>query len=107
MNIPAWIDVEYVSIGTIGYLVETVNTSTGGTSWSLYDRPPLTNRSHEPRLYGWLGETDNRSRTARGMVRVTALNKNRDRARIARLTGDELSAALEGDGYPELANEAP
>ena len=46
-----WIDCSYDTVvGEIGYLVETINTSTGRTSWSLRDRPLHTNQSGEPRL---------------------------------------------------------
>jgi hypothetical protein len=41
-------------------------------------------------------------RTARGVVRVTAVNANGDRARIASVTGDDLREFLERDGFPEL-----
>lgn len=103
MATPTWIDSDCPTIGTIGYLVETLNTSTGRTTWSLHERPLRTNQTHQPRLHGWCGETDNRSRYARGVVCVTGVNRARDRARIARLTGAGLAAFLECDGHPELA----
>lgn len=37
-----------------------------------------------------------------GEVRVVAVNAAGDRAKIRRLKGAELAAALEADGYPEL-----
>lgn len=99
---PSWIDSDSYEnkIGDLRYLVETLNTSNGRTSWSLYERPLRTNQSHQPRLNGWCGETDNRSRYARGVVRVMALNAAGDRCRIAQVTGDELQAFLERDGFP-------
>lgn len=99
-----WIDCDSYStqIGTTGYLVKTLNTSDGGTSYSLRERPLHTNQSHQPRLYGWCGETDNRSRHARGVWRVVRMNKAGERAQIVKLDGDELAAWLDGDGYPEL-----
>lgn len=98
-----WIDCSYDTVvGEIGYLVETINTSTGRTSWSLRDRPLHTNQSGEPRLSGWCGETDNKSRHAHGVWRVTRVASKTERAQIVRLEGAELKAQLERDGYPEL-----
>jgi hypothetical protein len=103
---PKWIDCYYTTkSGDIGYLVETLDTSSGRTSWSVRDRPLRTNRSHEPRLTGWCGETDNRSRYARGVVKVTRVNAAQDRAQISSLSGPELAEFLENDGHPELIPE--
>ena len=95
-----WIDAD-TTVGTIGYLVEILNTSTGHSHFSIYERPLRTNQSLQPRLHGWCGETDNRSRYARGMVRVTRTTA-RDRARVVQIRGADLAAALENDGYPGL-----
>lgn len=99
-----WIDCDSYStkIGAIGYLVETLNTNNGATSFSLHDRPLRTNQSLQPRIDGWCGETDNRSRHARGVWRIARTNKAGDRAQIVRLDGAERDAFLESDGYPEL-----
>lgn len=98
-----WIDIDYTQgVSTIGYLVETLNTSTGRTSWSLRERPLRTNQSLEPRLFGWCGETDNRSRTACGVWTVVQVNKAGERARITQLKGEALADFLEKDGYPDL-----
>jgi len=104
-----WIDVDYeTTVGTIGYLVETLDTSRGGPHrLSLRDRPLRTNVSHEPRLYGWCGETDNKSRTAAGVAKVVRMNRLGDRAQIVSLTGENLRAFLEQDGYPELIEATP
>lgn len=101
---PSWIDCDFAStrVGDIRYLVETLNTSNGRTSWSLYERPCRTNQSHRPVLDGWCGETDNRSRYARGVVRVSTVNANMDRCRITALNGAELTEFLTRDGFPEL-----
>ena len=101
---PTWIDCDdyETKIGTTGYLVETVNNNARATTWAIRERPLHTNQSNQPRLYGWCGETDNKSRFARGVVRVAALNKAGDRCRVSRLVGAELAAWLERDGYPEL-----
>jgi hypothetical protein len=101
-----WIDIDnydlHLEIGTIGYLVETLNTSSGRTTYALRERPLRTNQSHEPRLSGWCGETDNRSRYARGVWRVTKVNRAGDRASISRVTGADLARFLEEDGHPDL-----
>lgn len=107
-----WIDFdqyEYESkdagqIGWVGYLVET--DSAGRTSYSLRERPLRTNQSQEPRLYGWCGETNNKSRCALGAWRVVCLNKDSDRAQIVNVEGKDLAAFLESDGYPDLLHKA-
>ena len=95
-----WIDADIGNVGQIGYLVETVYN--GRTSWSLRERPLRTNRSNEPRLTGWCGETDNRSRTAHGVWKVARINGTGDRAQIVPVDGDELARFLEADGHPDL-----
>ncbi len=99
-----WIDVcGGESVGTIGYLVSTDDSNR--RAWnvlSLRERPLRTNRSHEPRLAGWCGEDNNKSRTAMGVWKIVRLNRDGDRAQIARVTGADLAAFLERDGYPEL-----
>ena len=100
-----WIDSEYSKIGTIGYLVRTLNTSDGSDRYSLRERPARTNMSHEPRLTGWVGETNNRSSTAVGCYRVVRTNRAGDRAQIARVEGKELADFLASEGYPELIPE--
>lgn len=102
-----WIDCDYSDrVGTIGYLVETFNSSSGSTSFELRERPLRTNQSLQPRLVGWCGETDNKSRTAMGVWRVARINATGDRAQIVQLTGAELAAFLDRDGYPELTPRA-
>ena len=105
-----WIDIDlggdFSNVGERGYLVETLNTSTGRTSLALHERPLRTNQSNEPRLAGWCGETNNRSRYARGVWEIRRFNKAMDRAQIARVEGDDLAAFLERDGYPELTPSA-
>ena len=98
-----WIDCENGIVGTIGYLVGVVDTSRGGgPRYSLRERPARTNQSHEARLEGWCGETDNRSVTADGAWKIVRVNAAGDRAQIVRLEGASLAAFLEGDGHPEL-----
>jgi hypothetical protein len=104
MAFPAWIDCcDYdTKIGDIFYLAEVLDTSSGRTSWNLRDRPLRTNRSYEPRLSGWCSDTNNRSRYARGVVRVAQINKAGERCRIVRVEGEALAAFLSADGYPDL-----
>lgn len=101
-----WIDVGYGdakrAVGDIGYLVETCNSNTGREYLALRERPLRTNRSGVPHLRGWCGETDNQSRTAKGVAKIVRVNKAQDRAQIVAVTGDDLVAFLEADGYPEL-----
>lgn len=98
-----WIDGETLSVGTIGFLVEiTQNNYGGATRYGLYDRPCHTNQSHEPRLTGWCGETNNVSRTAQGLARVVRAANN-GRVAIVPVTGQEGSDWLANvAGYPEL-----
>jgi len=72
-------------------LVSTQN----GEGCNLYDTPARTNVSHEERLYGWLGSTNNVSRTADGMVDVYRDAKGALRAR--RVSEDDARAAFEVD----------
>lgn len=98
-----WIDIsdnETTAIGTIGYLVGT--TSAGRETFSLRERPLRTNQSNEPRLYGWCGETNNKSRAAYGVWKIVRVNKAGDRAQIVMLHAAELTAWLEADGHPGL-----
>ena len=48
------------------YLIEIYNTSKGTHFWEAYDCPQKTNMSGEFKISGWLGETNNISRTALG-----------------------------------------
>lgn len=87
--------------GSIGYLV---GASEGGAEehFVLLVNPPRTNMSREPRLRGWLGETNNRSRTAYGLRKVTKFDPARNRFKLARVTAEEERAFLERDGWAEL-----
>lgn len=89
MSAPRWADIDLsteLGVGDTAYLVEVFDTTRGTTKWSLRARPCRTNSSHEPRLHGWCGETNNRSVYARGVVRITAFNRDGDRARITAKT---------------------
>ena len=100
-----WIDTDYSNARDIGrhfYLARTLDTSTGRERWSLRERPCRTNRSGEARLDGWCGETNNRSCYAEGVCKIVRLNEAGDRALVAKVTGADLVAFLERDGYPQL-----
>lgn len=90
-----------LTVGTIGFLIEHSNENTGVSRFELRDTPPYTNRSHEPRLTGWCGTWNNVGTYGQGMARVERLARN-GRALVRKLDGDELAAALEELGYPEL-----
>jgi hypothetical protein len=60
------------AVGDLVFLVECVKT--GETRVLARRRPIRTNVSHEPRLRGWVGETDNVSRTALGAGIVTRIS---------------------------------
>lgn len=104
-----WIDIGYgdanSAVGDTGYLVETRNGNTGREHLALRERPLRTNQSGVPRLRGWCGETDNQSRTAKGVAKIVRVNKAEDRAQIVAVTGADLAAFLEADGYPELIGD--
>jgi hypothetical protein len=100
-KIPSWIDSDYSTpVGGMVYLVSV--TRNGVERFVLADRPLHTNRSHEPHLFGWCGETDNRSYTAHGVIKVVKENSAGTRIMIAPVMGETLAAFLQSDGYPEL-----
>jgi len=107
-----WIDCESYGdeitiIGGIGFLVESHDNNHGGSvSRSLYGSPLRTNQSREPRLFGWCGETNNVSKFARGVWRVSRINKAGDRMQIVKIIGDDRDAWLEKNGWGELVPAA-
>jgi hypothetical protein len=97
-----WIgDGEEYSVGQIGFLLTTCRDGRDERGY-LSEHPGHTNMSHERRLYGWLGTSDDVAHYAHGMARVTRIAQN-GRACVVTLAGAELAAALEQLGYPELA----
>ena len=101
-----WIDTHYnpTNVGDVGFLIESTNNGYGGsvTTHYMQEEPGRTNMSHEPRLHGWLGETNNISKHAKGMARVTRVSKNGGRAFVVAIRDSELHAALEAAGHPDL-----
>ena len=99
-----WIDGEDLSLGDVGFLVETCPQGRADYC-GLYSRPCHTNQSHEPRLHGWCGETNNVSRNALGLARVVRVAGN-GRVQVVPVRGDEARAYLcDVAGYPELADD--
>lgn len=91
------------AVGDVGFLIAVKDTSNGGPErFSLRDNPARTNRTHEPKLVGWCGETNNRSVEARGMARVARVTSN-GRVLVAPIDGADLQRALDASGYPDLA----
>jgi len=97
-----WIDGDSFKVGDVGFLIESVINVRGlPTKLALRERPAHTNMSHEPRIGGWCGETNNINIWAHGVARVSRVAKN-GRIEVVRLKGDELSSALERLGYSQL-----
>jgi hypothetical protein len=85
----------------IGFLMERTKNGCV-TTWYLLSRPVRTNSSHEPRLTGWGGQTDNVSRHAHGLAKVARRAKN---GRVCLAKVEPTVALLEELGYPELATD--
>ncbi|MDD5008565.1 MAG: hypothetical protein PHC68_09255 [Syntrophorhabdaceae bacterium] len=101
-----WID-EFASysnrVGDIGFLTRSNDENHGNAChYRLSDHASRTNRSHEPRLTGWCGTTNNVSVTACGLARVSRVAKNGRVCLIELTNADEIAAALEELGYPGL-----
>lgn len=107
MSISRWIGTEAdtFTAGQTGFLIELSHATKGWTRYDLRDHPPKTNQSFRPMLYGWCGSYNDVSTHGCGMARVERVAKN-GRAFVRELTGDELAAALEEFGYPELMEQA-
>lgn len=98
-----WIDNEAgAPVGTVGFLIERCWVmQRGRTRLELRDRPAQTNMSLRDRLYGWCGTTNDVAVHAEGMARIVRTCRN-GRAQVARIRGEELTAALTAAGYPDL-----
>ena len=92
---------ENLNVGSIGFLIEISNAISGYERYELRDTPPYTNQSHKPVLDGWCGSYNDTSTYGKGMWVVERMAKN-GRALIRELEGDELQAALDEFGYPDL-----
>lgn len=99
-----WIDgTGMEQAGQVGFVVERSNAIRRSESTLLQDDPPRTNQSHEPRLTGWCGTTNDVAVYGRGMARVLRCSRSGQRVYVESLEGEELAAALDEAGYPELA----
>lgn len=96
-----WIDTTdcEVNEGDVGFLVEVQDQNNASERWSLRERPAHTNQSHEPRLTGWCGTTNNRAVFAHGLARIAKTNSN---GRVKVEGVDATEELLDGLGYPEL-----
>lgn len=91
-------------VGAVGFLVERTDENRGGAvRYLLRDHPPRTNRSHQPRLRGWCGTTNNICVHGCGLARISRIAKN---GRVCLTTipaGTQAEAdALETLGYPGI-----
>lgn len=98
-----WLDDYEARVGDVKFLVK-VSPQEREDFYTLLDRPPCTNMSNKPMLYGWCGSTNNVSIYGKGMCRVTKVTAA-GRALVERLEDDELADALEAAGWPELIPE--
>ena len=109
MPISIWIDNEShnLKLGAAGYLVETLNTSTGKARWSVRERPLRVKDTGEARLTGECEKSGNHVRVAHGVVLAVQVNGAESRVRIMSLHGARLAEFLTSDGFPELVPTTP
>lgn len=96
---------ENLILGEVGFLVRLRQEIQGWERIILRDRPVYTHRSRQPLLEGWCGSLNDLSTYGEGMARVERIARN-GRALVRSLDGDELVAALEELGFPELAPDS-
>ena len=92
-------------VGEIGFLVRSVdfNRRNPEDRFSIQRRPEHTNQSHEQRLRGWCGTTNNHARYAEGLARVVRITPG-NRAMVLRVDRPhEVQQALERLGWPGLS----
>lgn len=94
---------ENLSVGDVGFLIERSHERERWTRYEIRHTPPYTNRSHEPKLFGWCGSYNGLSTSGVGLVRVMRVARN-GRAFVEQLEGDDLATALDELGYPDLVN---
>ena len=93
-----------LAVGRVGFLIESSNAVAGWVHHRLSDVPAHTNRSFEPRLYGWCGTENDVATFASGLVRVDTMARN-GRAHVRTLAGAELRRELLELGYPDLSDD--
>lgn len=97
---PFWLDAERVEcFEGFGFLLETLNTTTGERRLRVATRPGRTGSAG--RLYGCCGTSSNISLYACGIAFV--LEARNERVKVARVVPTE--EILERLGWPELFNE--
>jgi hypothetical protein len=89
-------------VGQVGFLICRTDCNHIGVKYSLWDRPAHTNMSHQPKLSGWCGTTNNICLDAHGLARIVRVARN-GRALVVGLTDREQAAALQALGYPDLS----
>jgi len=106
MSTSLWIGTESdaFTAGQTGFLVKIEHATKGWTRYDLRGHPPKTNQSFKPMLYGWCGSFNDVSTFGRGMAVVERVAKN-GRAFVRELAGEELHAALDDFGYPDLMEQ--
>jgi hypothetical protein len=100
-----WINTDDINTtieGQAGFLVE-ISPQGQADRYDLRDEPARTNQSHEAKLTGWCGETNNVNVNAKGVWKPVRRSPNGRRTLIERVTDPaELAEFLETVGYPEL-----
>lgn len=100
MNIPN--DNNY-SKGDVVFIFENYDTTRAKTTLSMSKRPGAKNMSKEDTLIGWLGETNNISKTAKGVGVIISESKDGTKCRVRRYqTKAEIIAACTALGHPNL-----
>ena len=73
-----WSNNSLPPVGHEFYMVDmTFNNYGGETRLEAFNEPQRTNMSHEPRVEGWLGETDNINKQALGKWRIVEVLSKR------------------------------
>ena len=94
-----WVDCNVfdTDVGDLLFVAEVTNHESGSSCYKAARGPWTTNLSHEKVLEGWCGNTNNVSRQAVGLVKVSRVCNGRALARV--LKGLERDVALESLGY--------
>jgi hypothetical protein len=109
MKAEMWIDTEdsFMELpeGSPGFMIE-ISPQGKENRFVLQSDPGRTNMSHEAKLFGWLGETNNVSRTAHGLWKVIDGSITGSRVKVGRVTDRaEIEKFLELVGWPELIEQ--
>jgi hypothetical protein len=104
MSRQLWTDdlaTNFAPIGTVGFLARHDYHREGRAAYFLEEKPCHTNMSHDPKLHGWCGTTNDVATHAMGLARVSQVTKN-GRVRPTPLKDSEVPEALRGLGWPSL-----